>query len=61
MIKETVEKDRAEYVEQQKEASSAGAKAKMDSIYQKNISINQLKEENRKLIAKVGVGVRREA
>lgn len=55
-----MEKDRAEYVEQQKEAN-AGAKAKMDSIYQKNISINQLKEENRKLIAKVREGVGCEA
>lgn len=55
-----MEKDRAEYMEQQKEASNAGAK-KMDSIYQKNISINQLKEENRKLIAKVREGVGCEA
>ena len=53
-IREMVEKDHAEFQEQQREASAVAAKSKMDSIYQKNLSINQLKEENRKLIAKVG-------
>ena len=31
-----------------------------DSIHQKNLTINQLKEENRRLISKVGVGSERE-
>ena len=31
-----------------------------DSIHQKNLTINQLKEENRRLISKVGVGSGRE-
>ena len=53
-IREMVEKDHAEFQEQQREASAVATKSKMDSIYQKNLSINQLKEENRKLIAKVG-------
>lgn len=60
-IREMVEKDHAEFQEQQREASAVAAKSKMDSIYQKNLSINQLKEENRKLIAKVGQRRAREA
>lgn len=60
-IREMVEKDHAEFQEQQREASAGAAKSKMDSIYQKNLSINQLKEENRKLIAKVGQRRAREA
>lgn len=56
-----VEKDHAEFQEQQREASAVATKSKMDSIYQKNLSINQLKEENRKLIAKVGQWRAREA
>lgn len=60
-IREMVEKDHAEFQEQQREASAVATKSKMDSIYQKNLSINQLKEENRKLIAKVGQWRAREA
>ena len=56
-----VEKDHAGFQEQQREASAVATKSKMDSIYQKNLSINQLKEENRKLIAKVGQWRAREA
>lgn len=55
LVRDMVEKDHAELQEQQREASAGEAKTKMDSIYQKNLSINKLKEENRKLIAKVGV------
>lgn len=51
-IESMLNRDRAEW---QEALEVPGKSKKLDSIYQKNLSINQLKDENRRLIAKVVV------
>ena len=51
-IESMLNRDRAEW---QEALEVPGKGKKLDSIYQKNLSINQLKDENRRLIAKVVV------